>query len=1154
MRSTSCQRRLELVGAGAHLSSLLLSLSGDWTTIGATPNRGNGLGIRDPFYAEIERALETGLDTAVFEQLAAELVGSKGYPTSLAPGGADNGYDFELLDSTQEPGPGVATTSDRVTSNLRRNLEQNRKNCPRAAKRTYIVTSTVLTSRKRDNLKRVAASLGYTCLGASDRHEVARYIYANPHWARELLGLTGTPSALSVVPRTSRPLLDIPLVGREEADQSLRQLRGDALLVGSPGSGKTALLTHLVADGLGSFMVSRDMTAVANAARQQQPETIVIDDLDDIVGAARDLLQLRQELGANFRIVVTDWERNPELEQLLGLTVRDIIALEQLTRDEIVGVVLSVGIGGPPALVREIVDQAEGMPGLAVTLAQAALAGDYQGLFGGDKLGSLMEATVNRLLGDAREGERSVLALASIALAGDSGLTLDVAADFLGVSKGDLQAMLKRLASGGIIRSIAQKVTVRPPSLRRYMIRKAFFAAGAADYAPLLEVVPNVGRSVIELIKVSHMGVAVPGLLQLVLDSGDTMAARCYVASGERQARDFLLAAPEMSLQVASEALNTAPDAILPSLLRLAVGDGRELHNTPEHPLRRIKDWANSARPGSGEVIRRKRAVVASALRWMADGKDVGTACRACTEVLTTAFEARENDPGSGMRIHLLSGMLTDEEISELVPLWEQLRDAVRGIEQLPWSSLLSLCRALVHPSVYGDGSPGMFEASRRLGARVIADLGSLAEGHPGVLERLNLYRGHLGLLEMYEIPNDYEVLLGELDHSDWEREESRRTEQIRQLANEWLAESPTAFAERIKWLHDEAALVGTTYDRSPQLCRLVAEGAPNPGLWLAAVADASLDTGCLLPFLDRAIQENGEEWESLVRPMLDDPVTEAGAIDAILRAPHVSDEIWSAVSPMLPRYGPHITTLCVRGQVPPNTLRRLLNHDCLTVTDETAVGTWWNREHGDIPPELRQDWESAVVKIRDENHFLDDIFESSPSVAFRWLSARIKDNDWHALWNRKTLRSACRGLSHDERLSILESLKGQLGSDDVAAELIGSDQKLYRDVLRNPSMSDNWEYALHRDPDEQWRLFAGIALEEGETTREVAGASMLRSESWTGPESAHLQKKIDAFSVWLDDPNAGIIDVARMAVEYLTIRKQKAIADERREAIEGHW
>jgi hypothetical protein len=1111
------------------------------------------LSIRDPFYADIERALASPLDTDLFERLAAEIVESKGYPTNLAVGGADNGYDFELLDSTLEPGPGVVTTSDRVTTNLKKNLASNRSNCPNAAKKTFVVTSTVLTSVKRNNLKKAAGELGYVYLGAADRADVARYIYAHPHWASELLGLAGEPSALSVVARTSRPLLDVALVGRDAARQSLRELQGDAMVVGSPGSGKTALLADLAASGEASFMVSRDMSAVANALRAQQPKVVVIDDLDDDVAATRDLVQLRTEIGADFRIVVTDWERCPELEQAMGLASDDIVVLDQLSRDEIVEVVKSVGVAGPRQLIREIVDQSEGMPGLAVTLTQAALSGDYEALFAGDRLGLVMESAVNQLLGNAAEGNAAILALAAIAFAGDVGLALEETADFVGISRGELQRVLRRLTSGGIVRSDARRVSIRPRSLRSYLIRKAFFGPGPADYQRLLAVVPNSGQTAVELVKASRAGAVVPDLLDIVLSSGDTMAARYYVGTGEREAREYLRAAPEMSIHVAHEALHTAPEVVIPSLLVLALDDRRELHNTPEQPLRLIKDWGNSAFPGGGEAVERKRTVINAALKWAAEGGDFETACRACCEVLRTSFEGSETDPGAGMTIHLVSGMLTDEEIAQLIPLWEQVRNAIGQAASVPWPSLLSLASSLVHPRVLGDHPIEVFAASRGFAQRVLDDLGELGRPHPAVLERLSSLRARLGLEEIYEIPHDYAVLLGERDFTDWERDEEQRAQQIAELADQWAVDHPNDFAARMRWLADEAALAGGTgYDRSPHLCYLVAQRVSSPRGWLDAVIAGGLGPTCQQPFVDCAIAGYEEGWETLVSPMLGDTPTESVAIDAALRAPSMSDELWPSIAPLLPRYEKHIDILCLRKQVSTHTLGRLLTHESSVVVHATAVGMWTGEKHGQIPEELRTQWEDAVVRIDDDEYWLEEILASSPDVAARWLRARIEHNDWRALGQRKNVSSACQGLDHDERLQILGSVGSQFYNESVAAALIGDSEDLYREVLRDSSMDDNWEAPLRRSPDDEWRRLAGIALEEGKSPRDLAGASMLRSESWSGPHSAHLQSKIDAFTPWLDDPVPEVREIARQAIQWFSESKERALADERREAIEG--
>lgn len=1112
------------------------------------------MSIRDPFYVQIEAALgNVRLDTDLFERMAAELVESKGLGTSLAVGGADNGYDFELLDTALEPGPGVVTTSDRVTTNLKGNLDRNRANCPQAAKKTYVVTSSVLTSKKRDNLKKASRERGYTYLGASDRYEVARYIYANPHWARDLLGLDGQPSALSAVPRTSRPLADVPLVGRQDSLDRLRALDGDAVLVGSPGSGKTAILTQLVADGVASFMVSTDMAAVANAIRQQTSKVVIIDDLEDMAVATRELARLRSEMGAEFGIIVTDWEKNPELQQILGLSDAGVIELERLTRDEVVAVVESVGVIGPRLLIREIVDQAEGVPGLAVTLTQAALAGDYGDVFDGNRLGALMESAVNRLLGSPQEGRRAVLALAAIALAGDPGLTLEEVADYVDVSRADLQSVLRRLTSGGIIRSDRRRVSLRPRPLRRYMIRKAFFDVSPADYAPLMRVMPDSGEMAKELVLASRAGAAVPNLLGLVIDSGSTLAARYFAGSGDREARDLLAAAPALAIHVANEALHSAPEVVIPMLLDLAVDDTRELHNTPEQPIRLIRDWANAGVPGRGDAVVRKRTVVQSALRWAEAGRDFKTACRACAEVIRTVFEGTETDPGAGMTVTIRRGMLTDAEIEDLGAIWAEMRAAIEAAGATHWPSLLAACWDLIHPHIFAEHPEGTYEQSRRLGETMITDLGDLASEHPGVLDHLNTMRRQLGRDELYPIPEDYAALLGEHEHVDWKRDEEQRTRLIMGLAELWATGDPDEFAARLGWLHEEAALAGRGgYDRSPFLCHLVAQRVDNPERWLSALAKAGAAPAFLLPFLRRAVQEDEHGWELVALPILDDPLLESAAVEVALQAARLSEDMWSALSPRLARYSRIIDTLCLRGQVPKATLRRLLNHDSAEVTHATAVGMWTGETHGNIPDELRQDWEDAVVRIDDDEYWLEEILASSRDMAARWLRARIEKNDWRALWNRKNVKSACRGLVHAQRLDLLRSLPKHFYQGGVVGALIGDSEELYREVLRDRTLGDHWRDSLQVRADDTWRRRAGIALEEGKTPREVAGASMLRSESWSGPYSEHLQSRIDEYSASLDDPVAGIREVARQAIDWLSKRKDQALVDERREAIEG--
>ena len=110
------------------------------------------------------------------------------------------------------------------------------------------------------------------------RSAMADRLYDCPRWCLELLGLTGKPSVLSEIP-SGRSLGDQPIVGREKAlEWLLDDRRGDSLVIGVPGSGKTLLLSHLVKSEKGLFLIDNDRTALADAIREQRPKAIIVDD------------------------------------------------------------------------------------------------------------------------------------------------------------------------------------------------------------------------------------------------------------------------------------------------------------------------------------------------------------------------------------------------------------------------------------------------------------------------------------------------------------------------------------------------------------------------------------------------------------------------------------------------------------------------------------------------------------------------------------------------------------------------------------------------------------------------------------------------------------------------------------------------------------
>ena len=289
----------------------------------------------DPFYIDILDGLNGNLDPNVFEACVADLLRSI-YP-ALVPirGGGDAGMDGAIADLSGVPFPLVTTTSSDAIGNLTRNLNSYVKY---GGERRNVVfaTSRDLTPRRKRNLEKRAHELGFTLIQTHDQTAIADLLYRDLRWCRELLGLTGTPPALSRIPLTVRPMISQVLIGREESLDWLQSQTSDCLLTGQPGSGKTFLLRQLALDAHGLFLVSDNREEIANAIRAQDPQLIMVDDADIYPDSLTSLRQLREELGANFIILAACWEgRRAVVTERLNITSTRIHMLDLLEREQI---------------------------------------------------------------------------------------------------------------------------------------------------------------------------------------------------------------------------------------------------------------------------------------------------------------------------------------------------------------------------------------------------------------------------------------------------------------------------------------------------------------------------------------------------------------------------------------------------------------------------------------------------------------------------------------------------------------------------------------------------------------------------------------------------------------------------------------------------
>jgi hypothetical protein len=417
------------------------------------------------------------------------------------------------------------------------------------------------------------------------------------------------------------------------------------MLVGIPGTGKTSLLSQASAENLGLFARTADRDRLAPDLREHRPKVVFIDGLDDQLGAAQALASLREESGIDFQMVVTGWHEDEGIIELLGIGPDRRIRLDRLELDELVEVVHRVGLLGPRELIHDIVHQAGGSPGLAVTLTMACLNGNVGEVVTGAILLRQVRIALRNLSLDEKTAE---MALAAIAVGGDMGMKPDEVAKAIGMRPLELHRLLEEIEAGGVIRPKGWgNVSVQPEHLRLVLVATNFYGAYPISIKPLLDIAPDRAEALRTLILAARGG-REPPKLRTLLTVQDPDVFKAYASLGPAQCRWVIAAHREFLIPISSIALHYIPNEVLPLLIAAAKEDERPLHSTPSQPLRIISDWCQQGRPREGEAISRREMTVKAALQYLDRSGDVDTAARAFVQALTTEYSASYVDPGQG--------------------------------------------------------------------------------------------------------------------------------------------------------------------------------------------------------------------------------------------------------------------------------------------------------------------------------------------------------------------------------------------------------------------------------------------------------------------------------------------------------------------------
>ena len=1115
--------------------------------------------IRDPFYRQIIDRLNSDLDHDLFEECTVDLIRPDFPNIVLIKGGSDAGMDGAIADLKGRAFPLICTTGKDVIGNLTRNLNSYLKNNgPR--RKAVLATSQNLTQRKRNNLETRAEELGFSLIQVYDQNSLARRLYQSPKWCVELLGLIGEPPALSVIPLSKRPLIEHTLIGRDEDFSWLTETEGDKLLVGQPGSGKTFLLYQFAIKGYGLFVVNDNLALIATAIRSEKPQALIVDDVyinTDLLVALR---QLRTEIKASFTIIATCWPGyKTQICETLNLPSSQVRDLRLLDRDIIVEVINQSGISGPVELVRDLVNQAQGRPGLAVTLVFLCLRGDVHSVALGDALCKNIITTFQPLIGDD-----ATVILASFAIGGESGMTMKTVAKVLGISVIDVYRTVTMLASGGVVKEINQNLlAVTPAQLRFALVRDVFFqGATSLDPQTLIENSSDYDNTLITLIAAKARGAVITHdwLLSMITKSNSSRVWEAYTWSGRNEAKIAIEMHPEMLISLAHPTLIRIPDIVIPQLLETAIGDHRPLNSATNHPLRLIDDWIKSAVPGTGQVLGRRKSLLQAIKNWLASGGDTGVAQHALTYVFSLEFERNWTDPGAGRTVTFSCGCILPAELQDIKTLWPSVFNIIQGIQKLEWSYLLDIIEKNVHPwPLRGEIPENFIELSHQLAQEMIQNVVVLAEGRPAIIQKLKQLSKRVNYDLEVPINKEFEILFPERDTDDWKAAREKQQAAVRKMANIWLLQAPEYAATKLKkYESDASAAGGRHWPRwSPYLCEIISSKIDKKAPWIRALINSDCPVDLIQPFLRKAAINGEKEWVKFANECLKNSYLKFATISIVLTLPSPPKELLDKVLSSLDDSGSWIETLCLRNEVPDDTLIKLLSHSNPTISSKAAVGVWLAEPQGHIKKKLSKEWKSAILTlVNDDDYWLNEIFQKKPALAFEWIKIHISDRPDSHYTFKKICEAAVRVLDFEHRNIILEILPKDFFSWDIVACIIDNNLDLYKKLLSSEKHKHihlaPLEINIKNEFDKSWTEKAKVAIEAGYTPEDIASAARGYSWSWSGNISEMWKKWTLFFKMLCEISDHQIQQIGEIGKACVKIELDKALEEENREAIYG--
>jgi hypothetical protein len=986
------------------------------------------------------------------------------------------------------------------------------------------------------------------------------------------------------------------------------------ILTGPPGVGKSRLLSEL--PGTGFVDKDAPLENVADDLRWTLPSTVVIDDAAGAGTLIGRLLWLRRTEPDLFtyRLVVTCWP--PDVENLQALVpAARVHALDLMEREPLDGLIQAMGITGHLAR-REILDQAEGRPAWAVTLADLLLRrNDPQSLLSGRAL----VGEAGRYLRRAGLVPAAVDVLAVVsALGGVVDSELGKLGAELQLSRAEVAAVLRAAARSGLIDvqsaypAHVHAYTVRPPMLADALVAERAFIVpvSAIDLDGLLRRWPDrVGELARIVIRSVLLGAGSARLLaETLLDEAlgghavtdemktglclefirlDRRAAE-HVLRLARESFDRVSVSAELSgwdlepvVSLAAPAARLYQlDTAIDLLLSASLADHRPENSHPGHPLRQLEGLVRDFHPEIPRQLGLRRQVAVRAARWLAEAPDDHARRRVTASVMRTVLSLSIRsgllNPGKPGELNLIDTIIPAEEIRQV------FRETWPVLEKILGPGRPELAAAAIdvaaewlrigggHDHPFGQDHPqDRIQAVRAMGENLASALALREDLSAGNRARLRSVAARFDVPVSVELPAEFEVFFTDIEAStgNWLDAEAVLIQNVRAAVDSWAIENPVSVVARLSKIKAELAYIWRRWPNRVMIAAIrLAEIVADPQEWLQASIDQEfMPEGCR--FADRLMQ-NRELSEGTARTLLASRASRAETLDLLLRTEPPPD--WSgalAAAALNINDYQLVQTLTLRGQLSAARQALLLAQPDAEVRATIAVAIFTGRRHRQDwnPGEFESEWLAALDGLQPAGipgcpgHEMADLFTYLASHYPDTMTSIISRSLSHAGESNAygSLPHECWDVIHILPGSCKLELRRQFQDQPIRrwlldSQIVGPDTEWLEQLLSTGEIS----------PDEVLGFYtnsaADLPIEELAKLLVPRGiaperiAALRELGSWSGSFSAWYQAIVSSYEALSGNDDPSVRAVALAGIRIFTAARDQAIRNERIQRIRG--